>query len=661
VDAHFEAVQIFDADGTLLLDFGAEGRGPGGFWLPAGIFIDRRNRIWIADTYNKRVQVFDYIPEGKPVRKALIRLIVLAIAGAAPSGASGQTGSILSSPHNLSASGPGAIRASSEQEICIFCHTPHNASPIQPVWNRNMPVSAYTVYSSNSLEASPGQPTGSSKLCLSCHDGSIAVGSVLSREQPIAMAGGVTTVPPGASNLGTDLSDDHPISFIYDQNLVGRDPKIKPPSMLPQKVKLDARGEMQCTSCHDAHDNSNGKFLVMNNAQSQLCNACHQLGQTTIAAHTDCESCHQQHSAPSGAHLLKGMTATDTCATCHGGQTGPNQGANVVADLNKLSRHGNPNPTPAPVIRLRVAEKDRTAVNCGDCHESHTMQSGTASAPQISPKLGQVTGVSASGAQVVKAQFTYEVCYKCHADQNVMQQRISRLIAQPNVRLQFAPSAVSAHPVTVSGKSADVPSLRPGLTTSTTISCTDCHASETGKASGGNGPGRTARVKRYAPVDRGVRDDRRHVRERFRVCSVLPLPRAHKHPDGSVVRRPSKPRGEPAPRPCSVCHDGHGISSAQGTMMNNANLINFDISVVQPDPVTNRLEYRTMGPRMGECFLSCHGVPHSPKAYPVDVKAIPDVNKVKTPQQAVPQQPAETMQPLKRTRPTGNQTPRGLR
>jgi hypothetical protein len=34
--------------------------------LPAGIFIDRRNRIWIADTYNKRVQVFDYIPEGKP-------------------------------------------------------------------------------------------------------------------------------------------------------------------------------------------------------------------------------------------------------------------------------------------------------------------------------------------------------------------------------------------------------------------------------------------------------------------------------------------------------------------------------------------------------------------------------------------------------------------
>jgi hypothetical protein len=59
-------VQIFDATGTLLLDFGAEGRDPGQFWLPAGICIDAHNRIWIADTYNRRVQVFDYLPEGKP-------------------------------------------------------------------------------------------------------------------------------------------------------------------------------------------------------------------------------------------------------------------------------------------------------------------------------------------------------------------------------------------------------------------------------------------------------------------------------------------------------------------------------------------------------------------------------------------------------------------
>src|SRR5437879_5236460 len=118
------------------------------------------------------------------MRCALV-ILLIALFGSL---ARGQNQSIINSPHNLSASGPGAIRASSEQEVCIFCHAPHNASPIQPVWNRNMPVSAYTVYTSNSLDAVPGQPTGSSKLCLSCHDGAIAIGSVLSRDQPIEMA-----------------------------------------------------------------------------------------------------------------------------------------------------------------------------------------------------------------------------------------------------------------------------------------------------------------------------------------------------------------------------------------------------------------------------------------------------------------------------------------
>src|SRR5580765_7275904 len=113
-------------------------------------------------------------------------LIILMLAASAQA----QQSSIINSPHNLSASGPGAIRASNEQEICIFCHTPHNSAPVQPLWNRNMPVSAYTVYTSNSLDAVPGQPTGSSKLCLSCHDGTIALGSVLSRQQGIAMVGG---------------------------------------------------------------------------------------------------------------------------------------------------------------------------------------------------------------------------------------------------------------------------------------------------------------------------------------------------------------------------------------------------------------------------------------------------------------------------------------
>jgi hypothetical protein len=67
--------------------------------------------------------------------------------------------------------------------------------------------------------------------------------------------------------------------------------------------------------------------------------------------------------------------------------------------------------------------------------------------------------------------------------------------------------------------------------------------------------------------------------------------------------------------PCSVCHDAHGISSAQGNAMSNSHLINFDVSVVQRDGVTGLLQYRSTGINSGTCTLTCHGFPHSPLGY----------------------------------------------
>ena len=40
---------------------GEEGSGPGEFWLPSGIFIDTQDRIWVCDSYNRRLQVFQYL------------------------------------------------------------------------------------------------------------------------------------------------------------------------------------------------------------------------------------------------------------------------------------------------------------------------------------------------------------------------------------------------------------------------------------------------------------------------------------------------------------------------------------------------------------------------------------------------------------------------
>lgn len=63
VDALFHAFQIFDATGRLLLPVGERGQERGEFWLPTGIFIDSDDgdMIYIADSYNRRIQVLRYI------------------------------------------------------------------------------------------------------------------------------------------------------------------------------------------------------------------------------------------------------------------------------------------------------------------------------------------------------------------------------------------------------------------------------------------------------------------------------------------------------------------------------------------------------------------------------------------------------------------------
>lgn len=63
-DALFSRVQIFDADGRFLLAVGGDGDRPGEFWLPAGLFI-AQDRMYVADSYNRRIQVFALIGGGE--------------------------------------------------------------------------------------------------------------------------------------------------------------------------------------------------------------------------------------------------------------------------------------------------------------------------------------------------------------------------------------------------------------------------------------------------------------------------------------------------------------------------------------------------------------------------------------------------------------------
>jgi hypothetical protein len=218
-------------------------------------------------------------------RVALVALFLALCTGlAADPALADRISDIRNTKHNLSVTGPGEVRATTEDELCVYCHTPHGASkePATPLWNRDLSGATYLPYQSSSLDAiGIGQPGGTSKLCLSCHDGTIAIGSVnvlngASTDGDPATAditmtgtglGGV--IPEGAGEntgftrrLGTDLTNDHPISFTYNDTLALQDGELRPPSATPE---IDNRvpgvhpevplidDQLQCTACHDPH------------------------------------------------------------------------------------------------------------------------------------------------------------------------------------------------------------------------------------------------------------------------------------------------------------------------------------------------------------------------------------------------------------------------
>ena len=46
------------------MGFGGVGKGSGRFYLPSGVWIDSRDRVFIADTFNGRVAVFQFLGGG---------------------------------------------------------------------------------------------------------------------------------------------------------------------------------------------------------------------------------------------------------------------------------------------------------------------------------------------------------------------------------------------------------------------------------------------------------------------------------------------------------------------------------------------------------------------------------------------------------------------
>lgn len=181
------------------------------------------------------------------------------------------------------------LASHTEATSCSACHAPHGAGLLEgvPLWDTNHDLSGgdFIMYAEDptktvttTLDASiPAEPDGSSRLCLSCHDGA------------------PTDHVPG---LAHDLSDSHPISFVYDSALATTDGELHDPattqSFLPGSTDtifvdlLQSSGKMQCVSCHDIHSsgvtvaflyNIKGEVEIPGFGGSinstALCQACH--------------------------------------------------------------------------------------------------------------------------------------------------------------------------------------------------------------------------------------------------------------------------------------------------------------------------------------------------------------------------------------------------
>lgn len=371
--------------------------------------------------------------------------------------------------HDLSSTGTGTYRAASGDpaqggttEKCIFCHTPHSGNTEAPLWNRASYLETYQTYTSDVLaglgggsgywpaeDPATGQPHSKTRICLSCHDGTIALGSVVNMPSnipdtftEIQMFGGVDKIQQSAPGyIGLNLRDDHPVAIKHDS---GKDAELVPGvSVDLGKVRLyQASGGkavvvyadqsyVECTSCHNPHNNEFGKFLIETNRNSALCLRCHTKEGFSSSVHADV-AINVTYEPPTGGTAPNptkhGPTVGDVkCMNCHfphkagvtaGDPTNPNppSGKYLLSFQEEASCFNNTNrwrdPDPVTVCHGSSAPFSRRIENLVNGGKSRYHQVGESSwtGRHTATEARQyITGIGWSGASLWHVE-----CADCH-------------------------------------------------------------------------------------------------------------------------------------------------------------------------------------------------------------------------------------------------------
>lgn len=285
-------------------------------------------------------------------------------------------GGIGGSRHNLGSFGK-QITTTATTEICVFCHTPHHTNTaygVIPMWNRAVPNPAsFSAYGTTVAGTSITTVGSTSLACLSCHDGITTFDNLVNApgkdgvvvggsdrgwafQMPIPAFGLPSTVidhfttstlscgachnGSGADRsanvtrliIGTDLSNDHPVSVAYSS---GTAASLRDSSTVISAIDLTLgltttnnniaqnlwavkgfvsnsatigdllrSGKVECSSCHDPHFRN----LSWDEAEPTWAD-----GLRTSYCGNDPENC-------SDGNFLRrvgGNTGSGVCRTCH--------------------------------------------------------------------------------------------------------------------------------------------------------------------------------------------------------------------------------------------------------------------------------------------------------------------------------------------------------